>query len=174
VLAAFVGLVAATGADGTVATTADERPRPSGGALPVPVRRRAPDATGVSSAAPDPAHARAGGRRLGPVTLGVPGEHNVRNAALAAVAADAAGIDNAAIVQGLGAFSGVKRRLEVMCEHAGMRVIDDFAHHPTEVAASSARGSTTRSADLGSSNHDRQQQDRAFSALRAALAMRPA
>lgn len=145
VLAAFVGLVAATSADGTVATTADDNVLSD---LRAAARcrflsvGRAPDRDwrivdmeggGPGTFALD---ARAGGRRLGPVTLGVPGEHNVRNAALAAVAADAAGIDNAAIVQGLGAFSGVKRRLEVMCDHAGMRVIDDFAHHPTEVAAS--------------------------------------
>ena len=145
VLAAFVGLVAATKTGGTVATTADDAVL---GDLRAAARcrflsvGRAPgrdwrivgsegDATGAFEI-----HLAAGNRRLGPVTLGVPGEHNIRNAALAAGTADAAGIHNAAITRGLGAFSGVKRRLEVICDSAGIRVIDDFAHHPTEVAAS--------------------------------------
>ena len=143
VLAAFVGLVAATDADGAVATTAHDAVlgdlRAAARCRFVTVGRsagrdwRIVDAEGGKGFAVISA---ASGRRLGPVVLQVPGEHNVRNAALAAIAAHEAGIDEAAIVRGLAAFSGVKRRLEVLCDHAGIRVVDDFAHHPSEVAAS--------------------------------------
>ncbi len=147
VLAAFVGLVAATNTDGTVATTADDSVlsdlRAAARCRFLSVGRahdrdwRIVDVeAGVAGAFE--LRSGADGRRLGPAMLGVPGEHNICNAALASVAADAAGIDNAAIVRGLGAFSGVKRRLDVVCDNAGIRVIDDFAHHPTEVAASLA------------------------------------
>jgi UDP-N-acetylmuramate: L-alanyl-gamma-D-glutamyl-meso-diaminopimelate ligase len=61
------------------------------------------------------------------------GAHNVRNA-LAAVAVGArAGIGAAALAEGLRAFKGIKRRLEVVGEQRGVTVLDDFAHHPTAV-----------------------------------------
>lgn len=147
VQAAFVGLVAATRAGGAVVTTADDavlRDLRAAARCRFLSVGRAPDRD-WRIVEPEGGGARTfelrsgtDGRRLGPVTLSVPGEHNIENAALAAVAADVAGIDNVAIVGGLGAFSGVKRRLEVVCDHAGMGVVDDFAHHPTEVAASLA------------------------------------
>ena len=75
------------------------------------------------------------GRRLGRVELRVPGEHNVLNAlaALAALAHTGVGFDEA--VPHLATFSGAARRFQEVGRHDGIVVIDDYAHHPTEVAA---------------------------------------
>ena len=74
------------------------------------------------------------GRDLGEFTLPMAGEHNVRNA-LAAIAIGAEmGIPMERLREGLAAFLGVKRRLEVVGERHGVTVYDDFAHHPTAVA----------------------------------------
>jgi len=60
------------------------------------------------------------------------GEFNVRNAAMALVAAEAAGIPEADRIRGLTSFAGIARRQELRGETArGIRVIDDFGHHPT-------------------------------------------
>jgi UDP-N-acetylmuramate: L-alanyl-gamma-D-glutamyl-meso-diaminopimelate ligase len=70
---------------------------------------------------------------LGEFTMGLLGEHNVRNA-LAAIAVSAdLGLDIDALRRGLAEFKGVKRRLEVIGEAKGVTVYDDFAHHPTAV-----------------------------------------
>ena len=70
---------------------------------------------------------------LGEFTMGLLGEHNVRNA-LAAIAVGAdLGLDIDALRRGLAGFKGVKRRLEVIGEAKGVTVYDDFAHHPTAV-----------------------------------------
>ena len=72
-------------------------------------------------------------RDLGEFTMGLLGEHNVRNA-LAAIAVGAdLGLDIEALRRGLAEFKGVKRRLEVIGEARGVTVYDDFAHHPTAV-----------------------------------------
>jgi UDP-N-acetylmuramate: L-alanyl-gamma-D-glutamyl-meso-diaminopimelate ligase len=75
-----------------------------------------------------------GGSSLGRFALRVPGAHNVRNA-IAAVAACASGFgastDDARA--NLAAFEGVRRRQDLLGEPAGVRVYDDFAHHPTAV-----------------------------------------
>ncbi len=68
------------------------------------------------------------------VHLHVPGLHNVRNALAATALCRALGIDLNSISRGLGAFRGVRRRFEVLAEEPVM-VIDDYAHHPTEVDA---------------------------------------
>ena len=69
----------------------------------------------------------------GEFTMGLLGEHNVRNA-LAAIAVGAdLGLDIEALRQALAGFMGVKRRLEVVGEAGGVTVYDDFAHHPTAV-----------------------------------------
>ena len=80
------------------------------------------------------------GRDLEPadVELGLPGEHNRRNAACALAALEAAGVDRAEAVAALGEFRGVRRRFELRGERAGVRVFDDYAHHPSEVAATLA------------------------------------
>lgn len=63
------------------------------------------------------------------------GEYNVWNATAAAALADHCGIAPAAIVEALKTFKSVKRRLEVKAEVNGITIIDDFAHHPTAIAA---------------------------------------
>ena len=87
----------------------------------------------------------AGGPRLetfagweGP-PLAVPGEHNRRNAAAALAACRIAGADAEQAAAALAAFSGAGRRFEELgTTAAGVRVVDDYAHHPTEVAATIA------------------------------------
>lgn len=69
------------------------------------------------------------------VALAVPGEHNAANAAAAYLAAWAVGADPAAVAAGLGEFRGTGRRFEDRGTVGGVRVVDDYAHHPTEVAA---------------------------------------
>ena len=66
------------------------------------------------------------------------GLHNAQNATLALAAALRAGLEPAAAVAALAEFPGVARRLEVVGEAAGVTVVDDFAHHPTAVAATLA------------------------------------
>ncbi|WP_028279012.1 UDP-N-acetylmuramate--L-alanine ligase [Arthrobacter sp. H5] len=67
--------------------------------------------------------------------LGVPGRYNILNAAAAFSVGLELGIDPAAAAAGLASFSGTARRFEAKGESAGVRVFDDYAHHPTEVAA---------------------------------------
>lgn len=75
------------------------------------------------------------GRELGPVQLKVIGEHNVENALAALAVADTIGIPFQRAAAALEEFSGVARRLEMVGEVRGVRVLDDFAHHPTEIRA---------------------------------------
>src|SRR5690606_10568661 len=77
---------------------------------------------------------RASGAR-GPVTLDVPGAHNVANAlaALAAVRALDVPLDEA--VAALQSFAGIRRRMETVGTAGGVTVIDDFAHNPDKIAA---------------------------------------
>ncbi len=75
------------------------------------------------------------GRRAGAMTLSVPGLHNVRNALAAAAVARHLGASWDAIRDGLGAYQGVARRFERFGEHGGVAVVDDYAHHPTEIRA---------------------------------------
>ena len=72
------------------------------------------------------------------VDLGLWGEHNALNAMAVWAAARADGLDREAVLEALATFRGVKRRLEVVGEAAGVVVVDDFAHHASEVAASLA------------------------------------
>jgi UDP-N-acetylmuramate: L-alanyl-gamma-D-glutamyl-meso-diaminopimelate ligase len=61
------------------------------------------------------------------------GRHNALNACAALAAADAAGVSAAEALQALAEFSGVKRRMELISDLGGIRVYDDFAHHPTAI-----------------------------------------
>ncbi|MFN2587416.1 MAG: UDP-N-acetylmuramate--L-alanine ligase [Actinomycetota bacterium] len=70
-----------------------------------------------------------------PVELRVPGAHNVANALAAAGACIEAGVAPGAVARGLGAYRGVERRWHVRGEARGVTVVDDYAHHPTEVRA---------------------------------------
>lgn len=66
-------------------------------------------------------------------TIPMTGEFNVRNAAMAVAAATFGGIDLEKIKEGLLAFEGIARRQELKGEKNGIKVIDDFAHHPTAI-----------------------------------------
>jgi UDP-N-acetylmuramate--alanine ligase len=78
---------------------------------------------------------QAAGERFGPVRLRVPGRHNALNAAAAWTAATALGVDGVAAAAGLATFGGTRRRFEAKGVADGVRVFDDYAHHPTEVEA---------------------------------------
>ena len=69
------------------------------------------------------------------VKLAVSGEHNVYNALAAAACGILCGLKTDLIVKGLGNFKGASRRLELKGTLNGARVYDDYAHHPTEIAA---------------------------------------
>jgi UDP-N-acetylmuramate--alanine ligase len=79
---------------------------------------------------------------VGALQLGVPGRHNVLNALAALGAAMACGADPEVALAGLQGFGGVERRFQVLGERDGVTVVDDYAHHPTEIAATiaAARG----------------------------------
>jgi UDP-N-acetylmuramate--alanine ligase len=77
----------------------------------------------------------AAGERLGDVTLHVPGRHNVLNALAAIAVGLELEVGFGHIVEALDQFRGVGRRFETRGEVGGVRVIDDYGHHPTEVAA---------------------------------------
>ena len=70
--------------------------------------------------------------------IGVPGEHMVLNAAGALAVAQTLGLDLARAAEALGRFTGVRRRFEFVGEVDGVTVVDDYAHHPTEVATTLA------------------------------------
>ena len=71
-----------------------------------------------------------------PVSLRLAGAHNARNAAGALAAADALGIPAAAAAKSFATFNGTERRLEELGSARGITVVDDYAHHPTEIRAS--------------------------------------
>ncbi|MCO7221571.1 UDP-N-acetylmuramate--L-alanine ligase [Klenkia sp. PcliD-1-E] len=75
------------------------------------------------------------GAVLGRVTLQLPGEHMALNSAAALLAGLELGFPAAGLMGGLARFGGVHRRFELKGTAAGVRVYDDYAHHPTEVAA---------------------------------------
>jgi UDP-N-acetylmuramate--alanine ligase len=72
------------------------------------------------------------------IELAIPGAHNAANAAAAFAVLDALGIERDRIPQALGAYGGARRRMELKGETAGVRVYDDYMHHPTEIAATLA------------------------------------
>ena len=74
------------------------------------------------------------GEPFATATLPLFGAHNVRNALASIAVASALGVPAAAIAEELRQFKGVKRRLEIFGEAAGVTVYDDFAHHPTAIA----------------------------------------
>jgi UDP-N-acetylmuramate--alanine ligase len=70
-----------------------------------------------------------------PISLQIPGRHNVMNATAALAALDQLDFEPEAIVRALETFTGVGRRFDLAGEAAGVTIIDDYAHHPTKVAA---------------------------------------
>jgi UDP-N-acetylmuramate--alanine ligase len=79
----------------------------------------------------------ANGDRL-PATLRIPGRHNILNALAALAVCRTVGVDVARAVAALGEFRGVRRRFQLAGDVCGVRVYEDYAHHPTEVRASIA------------------------------------
>lgn len=75
------------------------------------------------------------GEFLCTVELGVPGAHNVLNSLSVAAAATLCGLTPAQIAEGIADFHGAGRRFEFLGTYAGVTVADDYAHHPTEIAA---------------------------------------
>ncbi|MGZ4656481.1 MAG: UDP-N-acetylmuramate--L-alanine ligase [Blastococcus sp.] len=75
------------------------------------------------------------GQYLGRVQIQVPGEHMALNAAAALLAGLELGLPVGELVEGLARFGGVHRRFELKGSVGGVRVYDDYAHHPTEVSA---------------------------------------
>jgi len=73
------------------------------------------------------------GRRFCKIALQIPGLHHVYNALAATALLCAAGLDPESVARGLGGFEGVYRRLTVKAQLAGVTVVDDYAHHPTEI-----------------------------------------
>jgi UDP-N-acetylmuramate--alanine ligase len=91
-----------------------------------------------------PKHVR--GSELDPVALelAVPGKHNRRNASAALAALELAGVERARAESALVEFRGVGRRLEAKGTAGGVSVVDDYAHHPAEIAATLAALRETR------------------------------
>jgi UDP-N-acetylmuramate--alanine ligase len=80
--------------------------------------------------------------RLGEIELRLPGRHNVLNALAAVAVGLEVEVGFGHIAESLGAFHGVSRRFETRGEFGGVRVVDDYGHHPTEIVATlgAARG----------------------------------
>jgi UDP-N-acetylmuramate--alanine ligase len=78
------------------------------------------------------------GREEQAIELSVPGRHNIANALAAYVVGRELGLDAAVIAEGLRRFTGVMRRFEIKYQSREVTVVDDYAHHPTEVKATLA------------------------------------
>ena len=76
-----------------------------------------------------------GSEKLGDFSLNVPGAHNVSNACAALALGDLLGISPQVMAAGLSSFGGTDRRFQKKGEVAGVTIIDDYAHHPTEITA---------------------------------------
>jgi UDP-N-acetylmuramate--alanine ligase len=72
---------------------------------------------------------------LGELVLHIPGKHNVANALAAIIVCMQTGLSFAQIAKALETFRGAKRRFQVIGEASGVLVVDDYAHHPTEIMA---------------------------------------
>jgi len=81
---------------------------------------------------------RRGDETIGEIRWSLLGNHSVMNALAALAAATAAGADPRALLPAFASFQSVKRRMEVVGDANGIRVYDDFAHHPTAIATTLA------------------------------------
>jgi UDP-N-acetylenolpyruvoylglucosamine reductase len=79
-----------------------------------------------------------GKERLGSFVLNIPGAHNVSNATAVIALASELGVEAGKIREALENFRGARRRFEVKYNERGIRVVDDYGHHPTEVKATLA------------------------------------
>ncbi len=73
------------------------------------------------------------GRSVGTIELHVPGHHNLLNASAALALGLSLGLPSAGLLEGLASFQGAGRRFELKASVGGIRVIDDYGHHPTEI-----------------------------------------
>jgi len=78
------------------------------------------------------------GRLLGRTRISLPGEHNILNALAVVAMAVNAGLYPAGILESLSGFTGIDRRLMLKGRFGGITVLDDYAHHPTEIRSSLA------------------------------------
>ncbi|MCE5287602.1 MAG: UDP-N-acetylmuramate--L-alanine ligase [Pelosinus sp.] len=81
--------------------------------------------------------------KLGTIRLNVPGRHNVANSLAAVVVGLSTGLKFAQIAEGLSYFHGAKRRFQTKARAKGIWIVDDYAHHPTEIAATLAAARQT-------------------------------
>lgn len=75
------------------------------------------------------------GEKLGRLHMRIPGEHNIYNGLAAFSVAYDMGVSAEGIDSALSKFTGAGRRFEFLCEHEGITLVDDYAHHPTEIEA---------------------------------------
>lgn len=83
------------------------------------------------------------GQPLGQLSLQVPGEHNMANALAAVAVARHMGVQFADIARSLAGFKGAKRRFDILGEARGIMLVDDYAHHPTEIRVTLAAARNT-------------------------------
>ena len=107
------------------------------------------------------------GRRLGEVHLVVPGWHNAANATAAIAAGLALGFPFSEFVAGLATFTGARRRFELKGVAGGVRVYDDYAHHPTELRAVPSRPAAAAAAGGGLSSRSSRTATRGLGGLAA-------
>lgn len=123
-----LGPPAAAGAAGAEERVAEraraERELPDWTATGVQIRPEGPSFTAVHRGVP-----------RGEVRLAVPGLHNVQNALAALAVGEVLGVPFARAAAALERYRGARRRFQVLAEVGGIRVVDDYAHHPTEVRA---------------------------------------
>jgi UDP-N-acetylmuramate--alanine ligase len=133
-----VGLTVTAGAravaGGGPAGSGDQLPAGSGDQLPAGSGEQLPAGSGeqLPAGSGEQLPAGSGEQRI---ELAVPGRHNALNAAAAFAAAVELGVSWPQAAAGLAAYRGAQRRLELKGEAAGVRVLDSYAHHPTELTA---------------------------------------
>ena len=138
--AVFAEFIAGLPADGLLVAGPDERAWRLAADAPCPVRLLG-DAPGAWGRVDGDDLVLADGSRV-TLALAAPGAHNRANAACAIALADWCGVSPTEAAVRIAPFAGVGRRFEHKGEAAGVRVVDDYAHHPVEVAATltAARG----------------------------------
>jgi UDP-N-acetylmuramate--alanine ligase len=151
VAAGFAAFAAALPAEGFLVACADD---PGAAALAAGERAAATVTYGVADGADlqlaepvlspggSAAAVRWRGLPLGELRLSVPGRHNALNAAGVLALGMSLALDPADLLAGLAAFRGVGRRFEDKGSAAGVRVVDDYGHHPTEITATLAAART--------------------------------
>ncbi|WP_346354579.1 UDP-N-acetylmuramate--L-alanine ligase [Azotosporobacter soli] len=88
------------------------------------------------------------GKNLGTMRLHVPGEHNVLNSLAAVIVGLESGLTFEQIVDGMGHFYGAKRRFQTKARLNGVWIVDDYAHHPTEIISTLAAARQTEAGRL--------------------------